>query len=359
MPRQRNRGTKRKTPPEEVPSSQTLEVISFVRRGDTVSKKRTIEKVDFDPMASPIIFPNDDVLPAPGLQAGPSVSAGGAPEEPSSEAASCSVSVALPFTHHIIAHSCSFQTKVQEWISRRPEFLYELLRLEAPSPQDTACSTRKSPAEYQCLNCFPSEVVCGGCLLSRHSSTPLHSIQVCSTGRPLHITTANVPQKWNGHHFEQSTLTSVGLVVQLGHRAHDTCPHPSKLHNLMVFDLSGAHRLVVHYCNCHGHPPKHIQLLRVRWFPATIERPSTTFAFDILDFFHKLQNQSKCNPYDFYNAIIQRTNAAGLNPEIVSSFLSGFLPFLLTGPPVPLQRAYVRLPSLGPPSHPQARRYYI
>ena len=88
----------------------------------------------------------------------------------------------------------------------------------------------------------------------------------------------------------------------------------------MVFDLSGAHRLVVRYCYCDHHAPKHVQLLRARWFPATIERPSTAFAFDILDFFHKLQNQSKCNPYDFYNAIIQRTDAAGLNPEIVSSF---------------------------------------
>jgi len=85
----------------------------------------------------------------------------------------------------------------------------------------------------------------------------------------------------------------------------------------MVFDLSGVHRLVVRYCNCDRTAPNYIQLLRVRWFPATIERPSTVFGFDILDFFHKLQNQSKCNPYDFYHAIIQRTDAAGLNPEIV------------------------------------------
>jgi len=88
----------------------------------------------------------------------------------------------------------------------------------------------------------------------------------------------------------------------------------------MVFDLSGAHRLVVRYCGCEAAPPKHIQLLRARWFPATIDRPSTVFAFDILNFFHKLQNQNKCNPYDFYHAIIQRANAAGLDPEIVSIF---------------------------------------
>ena len=89
----------------------------------------------------------------------------------------------------------------------------------------------------------------------------------------------------------------------------------------MVFDLSGAHRLVVSYCDCIDAPARSIQLLRGRWLPATITRPSTAFAFDILDFFHKLQDQSKCNPYDFYNAIIQRTDAAGLNPEIVCSFV--------------------------------------
>ena len=68
--------------------------------------------------------------------------------------------------------------------------------------------------------------------------------------------------------------------------------------------------------------------MRVQWFPVTIKRPSTAFAFDILDFFHKLQNQNKCNLYNFYHAIIQRTDAAGVNPEIVWCSLFGF--FILT-----------------------------
>ena len=88
----------------------------------------------------------------------------------------------------------------------------------------------------------------------------------------------------------------------------------------MVFNLSGAHRLVVRYCGCGDAPSKYDQLLRGCWFPATFENPSTVFAFDILDFFHKLQDQNKCNPYDFYHAIIQCMDAAGLNPEIVRVF---------------------------------------
>lgn len=122
----------------------------------------------------------------------------------------------------------------------------------------------------------------------------------------------------------------------------------------MVFDLSGVHRLVVCYCGCDSTYPKHIQLLRARWFPATIDRPATAFSFDILDFFHKLQNQSKCNPYDFYNAILQRSNAAGLNPEIVRLLSISPVVLLLIDSPVSLQRDDTCPPPLESPPAPQA-----
>ena len=132
---------------------------------------------------------------------------------------------------------------------------------------------------------------------------------------------------WNGLFFSDFTLTAAGLIIQLGHCVGDTCSAPSPLHDLMVFDLSGVHRLVVRYCGCDGTLSKHTQLLRARWFPATLDRPATAFSFNILDFFHELQNQNKCNPYDFYRAILQRSDAAGLNPGIVCLLfiLSAFL----------------------------------
>ena len=123
----------------------------------------------------------------------------------------------------------------------------------------------------------------------------------------------------------------------------------------MVFDLSGVHRLVVRYCGCDGTLSKDIQLLDAYWFPATIYRPATAFAFDILDFFHKLQDQNKCNPYDFYHAITQRSDAAGLNPEIVLLLFILFAILSLTDSPVSLQRDNARLPPLVLPSAPQAR----
>jgi hypothetical protein len=78
--------------------------------------------------------------------------------------------------------------------------------------------------------------------------------------------------------------------------------------------------------------PRYAQLLRARWFPATIDRPSTVFTFNLLDFFHTLQDRNKCNPYDFYNTIIQQTDAAGLDSEIVGSPSFLFLPLLIDFP---------------------------
>ena len=126
-----------------------------------------------------------------------------------------------------------------------------------------------------------------------------------------------MPQVWNGSFFDNTTLTAAGLVVQLGHKVGDTCPKPSNLGDLMVFDLSCAHCLVVRFCRCQATLSKHTQLLRVRWFPATILRPATAFAFDLLDFFSKFQDQSKCNHYDFYHTILRRSDAADLEPRIV------------------------------------------
>ena len=122
----------------------------------------------------------------------------------------------------------------------------------------------------------------------------------------------------------------------------------------MVFDLNGVHRIVLQYCHCPSNPAPHeIQLLRARWFPATVFRPSTSFSFQLLDFFHKLQDQNKCNSYDFYHTIMQRTDNAGIEPEIVSSGLS-----LLqdnSSPTVPVQRNLSRLSPLEPSQTSKAR----
>ena len=108
--------------------------------------------------------------------------------------------------------------------------------------------------------------------------------------------------------------------MQLGHRTGQTCPYPSRRYQLTVFDLSGVHQVVIRYCVCTPEDPhyRRRQLLRRRWFPATLVRPHTVFTFKILDFFHQLQSHNKTNLFDFYNTIVHLSNNAGLSPEIVS-----------------------------------------
>ena len=73
-----------------------------------------------------------------------------------------------------------------------------------------------------------------------------------------------------------------------------------------------------------------MQLMDLRWFPATLFRPSTSFTFRFLDFFRALQDRSKCTSYDFYHTVLQCTDSAGLEPEIVSTRVFLFLDVKLT-----------------------------
>ena len=62
MPRQPSRPRKRKAP-EDIPSSATQEVISVVRKGNHIIKKRIVEGTVADPRASHLSFPDDAVRP--------------------------------------------------------------------------------------------------------------------------------------------------------------------------------------------------------------------------------------------------------------------------------------------------------
>jgi len=109
MPQQsRPRTGKRKRPPEHLPSPLSLEVVSLVRVGSSrgrATKKRVVEKMDFDPPSSPITFPGDDdnnnTPPEPGSQADPSNSVDNESVEQSCEAVSHSVSVSVLHACHV------------------------------------------------------------------------------------------------------------------------------------------------------------------------------------------------------------------------------------------------------------------
>ena len=71
--RQPSRASKRKRPPEKVPSAVSLEVISVVLRGNRGrTKRRIVEKMDLKPQDSSPTFPTNNAPPTPDSQPDPS-----------------------------------------------------------------------------------------------------------------------------------------------------------------------------------------------------------------------------------------------------------------------------------------------
>ena len=115
-----------------------------------------------------------------------------------------------------------------------------------------------------------------------------------------------------GGFFRRVSLEGLGLVVNLGHGG-DSCPIFTNTEKMLVVDLSGHHAVHVRPCKCSksGFLENYRQLLRVGWYPASFLRPKTVFTFDLLDTYHKISLQGKLNLYDFYNAIMQKTDNHG------------------------------------------------
>ncbi|KAG2107820.1 hypothetical protein DEU56DRAFT_920537 [Suillus clintonianus] len=54
------------------------------------------------------------------------------------------------------------------------------------------------------------------------------------------------------------------------------------------------------------------QLLRMRWYPATVSEPRTAATFTVLQHFHILSFESKVSAYEFYQSLARRTDNSGL-----------------------------------------------
>ena len=92
---------------------------------------------------------------------------------------------------------------------------------------------------------------------------------------------------------------------------------------MLVVDLSGWHVASVRFCKCSksGFLEDYQQLLRFEWYPASQMCPKTAFTFDLLDTYHKISLQGKLNLYDFYNAVMQKTDNYGSSKVVVRELL--------------------------------------
>ncbi|KAG1792555.1 hypothetical protein EV424DRAFT_1475756 [Suillus variegatus] len=165
------------------------------------------------------------------------------------------------------------------WLKDRPLFLEEVLRLEGRGNlRNAPCSSCGNLApQYRCEDCFG---------------------------------------KWNGNYFERVTLKALGLRIQLGHPPGQTCPNPRRAFNddFVVMDSHGIHEVFLDFCDCADAIAHVQQLLRVSWFPSTTADPKTAATFRLLEEFHLLSFESKVSAYEFYNALVRRTDNTGLVP---------------------------------------------
>ncbi len=117
----------------------------------------------------------------------------------------------------------------------------------------------------------------------------------------------------------------LGLVLQMGHSLR-ACKNPQKdIRKLTVVDLTGIHAINVRWCACDDSPggsSRRAQLLRMKLFPTTAERPNTAITFDALEFFHLLTVQAKTTLYDFYETLAKRIDNSGLWDHPVSAIMS-------------------------------------
>ncbi|KAG1733186.1 uncharacterized protein EDB91DRAFT_1330100 [Suillus paluster] len=188
------------------------------------------------------------------------------------------------------------------WLKHRGIFLCEFIHLEGRCGQAGAQSclecNRPSP-EYRCEDCLGSELYCTTCILSAHVRHPLHRLQ-----------------RWNGQYFEQTSLKTLGLCIQLGHTTGQKCLNPQHAfnNNFVVVDTRGIHEVALDFCNCATAKSHVQQLLRISWFPSTTSDPKTAATFSVLEQSHLLSFESKISTYEFYHALRRMSDNTGLLP---------------------------------------------
>ncbi|TRM56317.1 hypothetical protein BD626DRAFT_575841 [Schizophyllum amplum] len=148
---------------------------------------------------------------------------------------------------------------------------------------------------YCCWECGDF-LECRTCCIERHRTMPLHVIQ-----------------SWTGAYWKKVSLSSMGLVYQLGHGGLP-CVSPDPAVRTMVVLDDIIHTLHYRYCSCRGLRSLNSvrQLLRNRWYPATVTDPETCVTFSGLDRFRLAAMHANVNVNNWLKALEERTDALKL-----------------------------------------------
>ncbi|KAG1864793.1 hypothetical protein F4604DRAFT_1882005 [Suillus subluteus] len=185
----------------------------------------------------------------------------------------------------------------------RDMFLLEFLRHEGRGDYGGASvcwHCHLDVPQFRCIDCFGAELYCKDCIVSLHAQNPVHRIQ-----------------EWTNSCFTVVSLKDLGLRVQLGHFAGDSCLLPKRAFNdeFTLIDTNGIHNIGLDFCGCATAQTHTKQLLRAAWFQATTADPRTAATFRILEQYHLLSFESKASGYEFYRSIARLTDNTGLHPQ--------------------------------------------
>ncbi|KAJ7139369.1 hypothetical protein C8R44DRAFT_604986 [Mycena epipterygia] len=146
---------------------------------------------------------------------------------------------------------------------------------------------------FKCEDCGQF-LQCEACLLSQHERTPLHVIQ-----------------EWTGNFWVPATLRELGLVYQLGHGGFPCVWPDDKIHTMVVIEVPVIHRIHLRYCKCSKSDTADNleQLMRNRWYPATVTDPRTCSTFRSLEAYRLYNVVGNLNVRDFITSLERVTNS--------------------------------------------------
>ncbi|KAJ7130005.1 hypothetical protein C8R43DRAFT_957215 [Mycena crocata] len=132
------------------------------------------------------------------------------------------------------------------------EYLADALR---PTARDTGApslcdSCLGVNGDYQCATCH--QVECADCTRRNHEENPLHQIQ-----------------RWNGGRYEPASLKQLGVRLQVGHVAPDSCPNPSPVEDYRVITPGGLLEVGLRFCACADAQAQNKQLMEAQLLPAS------------------------------------------------------------------------------------------
>ncbi|KAJ7832602.1 hypothetical protein B0H13DRAFT_1914961 [Mycena leptocephala] len=146
-----------------------------------------------------------------------------------------------------------------------------------------------NPTGLRAFKCYQ----CEGCCIAHHQRTPLHVIK-----------------EWNGTFWVACILEQLGLIYQLGHGGFP-CPFPDETaHKMTLIEAPMIHQITMRYCKCEKSDDADNleQLLRNKWFPATVTDPGTCATFLSLEAYRLYNIVGNLNVRDFITALERVTD---------------------------------------------------